>query len=343
MTRKAVWNIFGRIAANRSQPLETLHVRDSGMGADFPEGVYRLPGGAFVEPGTGYVVSRAGCLCELSMRTNRVRSCVPWHVDIPSPSDFLTARGPGAQNVIRHPVVISLRHLWDWNYYHFFADVLARLKLLDDVGIPAEIPVVLGKYARDMPFVRQIISRGALSRRTWINPEANYVYADSVIFCHTQQDLKLALGNVVKQMDVSFPDVNRSERIFLTRPASATRKVANVEEIAPVLSKHGFRTCDTSGMSVADQADLFANTRYLVGVHGAGLTNTVFRQGAKMGMIELRASNYPFTPFMEIAESYGYDWSVVEGDPVTADVAQHADFRISPSTLDQKIAEMLAK
>jgi hypothetical protein len=339
---KSLWTALDLAAAKCRPQLDVLHLRDSGFGPDFPEGVYRLNGGAYVEPTSGYVITAAGQLSELSMRPNRWKQCVPWRVDLPSPAEFLAARKPSAANVIRYPVVISLRHLWDWNYYHFFSDVLARLRLLADVGIAQDVPLVLGKYAGEMPFVQEILNCGALKNRPWVNPETRFVYADSVIFCHTQQDRKHGLGYIAQQMAVPAANPRSVDRVFLTRPPSATRKVANVDELAPVLAKYGFRALDSSTMSISDQMREFAGMRYLVAVHGAGITNIMFRQGAPMSMIEIQPHNYATADFMQIAESYGYGWSLLKGEAAHAGNSQHVDFRVSRDALDEKIAEMLA-
>src|SRR5690242_18647078 len=92
---------------------------------------------------------------------------------------------------------------------------------------------------------------------------------------------------ILDQMQISNDMRRFNERVFLTRNKTAARTIMNMPEIAKVLRQFEFQIVDTAGMSIDDQIDVFSKTRYLVAIHGAGLTNIIFRRDAPLSVLEL--------------------------------------------------------
>jgi capsular polysaccharide biosynthesis protein len=274
-----------------------------------------------------------------------------WRFGTASPMRYLLERrrqggsvNGGRASRARHvPVAIALRHFWEWNYYHFYFDVLGKLSLLRDAGVSEDIPIVLGPYAARFPWAREILSRGDLARRTWIIPsDDEFVWADEVIYCRTQQDYKYKMDFVLDALGVDRDAERRDDRIFLDRADAKFRHISNYEEIKPIFEEFGFRRVDTlTGLSVADQIRLFANTRHLVAVHGAGITNVLFRRDAPMSVLELHAANYVSTDFKRMCKEYGHWYGTLPGAP-DGQFHMHANFTIAPGRLREVLREMVA-
>lgn len=64
--------------------------------------------------------------------------------------------------------------------------------------------------------------------------------------------------------------------IYISRRDSPGRQVENEDEVIACLEAFGFQVVTLSGMSVAEQAALFASARVVVGPHGAGFSNLLF-------------------------------------------------------------------
>jgi hypothetical protein len=337
---KAEWALRSMAKPTDSRQFERVYHCPIAPGADLYDTVYRYNGTAYIEPKFGYIVTEHGTLIEDSMTTNLGIIAEPWKQGLPSPSEFRDATKKGSHRVIHHPKIISLRHLWEWNYYHFYVDILSRLRALDDAGIDKSIPLALGNYADDVAFVKQIIGIGSLASRNWVLPGHDFVSADEVYYCRTQQSWKARLSYPVSLMNLPRPNLSSRDRIFLVRPLAATRRILNQPEIEPVISKYGFRTVDTSQMSVKDQIDLFADARHLIAVHGAGMVNVIYRQGAPLSVLELRPDVYNVECMQDINKDYGYYTDILGGKSDSSE-AQHANFTVDPATLEQKIVEML--
>ena len=338
---KLHWDLLAAAQHGRPPRIEVAHERQAGLPYAGLEYIHRCAEPAFIEPEWGYVITGRGQLLQASLQPNDTDNFPPWRQGLPSPTAFRkVAQQPTAANVISVPAAISLRHWWEWNYFHFYNDVLGKLHLLETAGVPSSIPLVLGKYADELPFVRQIISRGELGRRQWIIQDEKYVRAETIYYCRTKEAKRERFGTILALADVPTPALDATNRLFLTRSPKATRRVENNEEVIAVVGKYGFEVVDTEGMSIARQMELFAGTRYLIMVHGAGFTNIMYRQTAPLSILELHADNYLTKDPRDLAETFGHGYNELGGKAAGTN-PQHANYQIDPSQLALKIEQML--
>ncbi len=81
----------------------------------------------------------------------------------------------------------------------------------------------------------------------------------------------------------------RNRRLLLARKGS-TRRIQNLEQVEVFLSRYGFETVYLEGMNTRDQVLLFQSAEFIIGTHGAGLSNLLFCEpGTKV--IELSPSS----------------------------------------------------
>lgn len=337
---KLTWDTISILKARSAPSIEVLHEMRPSGGMQY-EFIHRLSSPAYIEPEWGYVVTAQGHLLSQPLSTTGVFGSRPWKFGIPRPSSYFRNIHASSPDVLRFPCVISLRFIWEWNYFHFYSDVLGKLSLLESARVDPNIPIVLGKYANDVHFVRQIINQGRFRERNWIIADEAYILADSIIYSSTRMDdVRKKYDYILSQMQPPGPVARSEDRIFLTRKAAKTRSILNIDAVENALGRHGFRSVDTSGMHIKEQMDLFAQTRYIVSIHGAGLTNIIFRQGCPLSILELHSDVYLSHCFREIADAYQYGWDHLAGMSDVG-VAQHANFYISLEQLEEKIAKML--
>jgi Glycosyltransferase 61 len=67
-----------------------------------------------------------------------------------------------------------------------------------------------------------------------------------------------------------------SGRRLLVARRGPTRKIQNLEPVQAFLAEYGFETVYLEGMSMADQITLFQGAEFIIGPHGAGLSNILF-------------------------------------------------------------------
>jgi capsular polysaccharide biosynthesis protein len=172
---------------------------------------------------------------------------------------------------------ITVRPRWVRSYYHWMFEVLPRVHLLrqsewaiDAIAVhrltePFQVETfeLLGLRDDDLTIVGSPTRlRAAQMVVTPVLPAIVPPWA--CVFLRG-----LMLDEAITQ--------DGSDRIYVTRErARRGRKVENEGEVTRELEKRGFRTVMLEGMSVRDQARMFAEAEYIVAPHGSGLANLVF-------------------------------------------------------------------
>jgi hypothetical protein len=98
-------------------------------------------------------------------------------------------------------------------------------------------------------------------------------------------------------------------KIYISRRDSQFRRMKNEEVVESHLAAKGYEILQLTGMTFADQVDLFRSADEIVAPHGAGLSNIIFCQkGTKV--LELTSHTY-FNPcFARIAQVLELDFSL---------------------------------
>jgi capsular polysaccharide biosynthesis protein len=101
----------------------------------------------------------------------------------------------------------------------------------------------------------------------------------------------------------------RDRRIYISR--RGRRKVLNEDALVVRLSRHGFEVVDPESLPFAEQVELFYDAEIVVGTHGAGLTNLLFADRARV--IEIFPTSRVFPHYALLAASLGLSYRYVLG------------------------------
>lgn len=295
----------------------------------------------FIEPEHGYVITDNGVILEDSLVPNKTSRKRPFREAMPSFVRFERAQ-KSSDDVIALDRVVSIRHFWEWNYYHFYLDVLGKLELYNSLGLDPSIPVVVGDYFEDVAFPKQVTLAGEMSQVNWIVPGRKYVYAKEVYYCKTTRNYRQRLDYILDKMAVKHGAAGH-DRLFLHRGTAQSRNIENLSQVVSVLGEHGFSPVDTSHLPVSEQIRLFQRARYVVSIHGAGNTNIMFRAGQPLDMLELHASTFLNHDHQRICQEYGYGWDHLPCEPVGNTWPGHACFRVDPLELERRIRAMVER
>jgi capsular polysaccharide biosynthesis protein len=100
----------------------------------------------------------------------------------------------------------------------------------------------------------------------------------------------------------------------LYRGLNRSRALRNSDELAAALIQgFGFEAVDTDDLTYDEQANLFADARFIIATHGAGLTNLIHRIGAPATLLELFPTDYVHPHFAWLARNAGFDYSGLVG------------------------------
>ena len=136
----------------------------------------------------------------------------------------------------------------------------------------------------------------------------------------------------------SVPD----KRIYISRRSARRRKVINEEALERILLKYNFEIVDFENKSLSDQIDLLQSSKYLVSIHGAGLTNMLFmKEKSKVLEFKLK-TDYHNLCYFSLASALNHDYYFqlcdFEGDN---NDTLDANFIVDPVEFEKNISTMI--
>ncbi|MCC2113223.1 MAG: glycosyltransferase family 61 protein [Hyphomicrobiales bacterium] len=242
-----------------------------------PAYVRRYRGNVAIDPWTGHIyVDRRIVWGSTDVEPDRARERSPRFLG------QLTGRRT------HHDEIISLHHRFDTNYFHFINNVLTKLPLVDRLGLEPDIPVVVPQRLARTPFFQAATARGAIGRRVIVQGDREIITARTVYTVKPHDPDRDLLDAVCDRLGVTADDA-AEERIFIARgPGAANRRhLRNQSEIDAILLRYAVRKVDPQAMSLDEQIALFARCSLVVGPHGAGLTNILWRRSAPLTLVEM--------------------------------------------------------
>jgi capsular polysaccharide biosynthesis protein len=282
---------------------------------DTREYLYHLRHPVMIEPDSGYVIANPACVLDASLAgSDRVRRRSLRHefTGLPRFSALAPARLRHAR-VRRERVVASLRYVYDANYYHLLVDLLTRLHLFGEHGVPEDIPLVVSPQLARTPYFQALTQRGRLAHRRWIVQDDCYILADEVIFAKTNPQRRDRLDFALDCVDAPHADTSHPRRLFITRSPARGRHLSNMTEVLPILDQFGLEVIDADEMTIEQQMTTFQQADLVVGLHGAGLTNILYRRGGPLRVLEIFPPHQQPIWYYMLAKMYGYAYDFLVG------------------------------
>lgn len=239
----------------------------------------------------------------------------------------------------RHSEVISLHSRFDTNYFHFINNVLTKLPFLDRLGLAPEVPVVVPQRLAKTPFFQGALARGAINRPMIVQGEREFITAETVYTVKPHDPDRELLEDVCDWLGVDA-DPAAGERIFISRgPGAASQRLfRNQAELDAILTRFSIRKIDPQALSFDEQIRLFSRSRLVVGPHGAGLTNIVWRRAAPLTLIELINPVVLSSHYFMYARFWDHDYYCL------GDHAPHGEGRRTSSEADvEGLADLLER
>lgn len=235
---------------------------------------------------------------------------------------------------------ISLRDTGEENYFHFYNDVLTKLLFINANGFPvASYPIIISKRLWEKQYFQHYLKASPLlGTLQWIIQDKQYIVCNRTIFCKP-------LTHKIDLLDLIFSplkiDGRGNRRIFLTRSKSRLRYIENDNEVEAISSALGFETVDTDSLTLPQQIELFANSSFIVGIHGAGLTNMMFRRGNCKILEIFPPPDLGYLPFHYImmAKLQGFNYRAIIGEKGKRRYS--GGFQLNPIEFEKNLKDFL--
>lgn len=211
----------------------------------------------------------------------------------------------------RFDAVISLRSIFESNYFHYLNDVLPKLRLIEQLGLPESIPVVVSNRLATCRFFADTVRLGFFGGRQVIVQGAREAIAAKEVYVPSDFDCDRAAYDWLCDRLGAGRHSSKGDAIYVHRGASSPnrRGYRNEAEVFRLMARHSVRVIDPAEHTLAEQVDLFSGAGLVIGPHGAGLANLLFRRGPG-NLLELFNPNIGTPHYYLIARlrGLGYRW-----------------------------------
>jgi capsular polysaccharide biosynthesis protein len=157
---------------------------------------------------------------------------------------------------------------------------------LEKKGIPNSIPLIVPHFFYDISFVQEFLTLSSFIKRKIIVQKKNEFIHVKKLIVAKDTFISKSYIDVIESVEY-LRDLNRDGKFFIYRSINHGRSIVNNSEIISIVKKYGFVPIDSSKLTLKEQISLFSGGCKIIGVHGAGLTNIIFRHGRSLDLLEI--------------------------------------------------------
>ncbi len=270
-------------------------------------------------------------------------------------------RLPRRPRVIEQGIHLGGYHSQNW--YHWVAEILPRLSLLDRLpedwhAMPLLVPTG-GRWPGSFREVLDVLvgdhPRHDLDQSDPVLVRDLVVIDDLIL--HTpgfggdggpRTDLELMSVEGMQRYRSLLVErlgltgvVEPGLRIFIDREHDPERAY-NRDEIAQVAQQHGFRPIIAEKYSFREQADLFSRAEIVIGANGAGWTNVLFSSTGSRGLCWLVRDGLGGPWFRNLGFVSGMEISYLEVEPRGEGNPLKVDYWVDPEQFAAGLQEVIA-
>ena len=189
----------------------------------------------------------------------------------------------------------SLLLVGQWNYYHFLIEEMPRIWIAKQAGFEISDFDHFIMFSPIHASTRIVCERLGIKREKIIPLEkVQHVECEEFYFTsgpwHYGRTFALRTRDFLLGISQSAKTC-LSRRIYISRERRGHGKISNEDELFRELALIGFEKVTPETLSFDEQIATFQQAEWIIGAHGAGLTNVIFsRPGCKV--IEIRNPTY---------------------------------------------------
>lgn len=164
---------------------------------------------------------------------------------------------------------------WSANYFHWMTDCLPRI--WEALERDPESPIILPESFKSLSYVTQTLE--LLNVRVEFFKSRENLWVDTLILTArtaTFPNFNPPLAQKTREKLAIKSGKLPWKNVYVSRKLATKRKAHNELEVELMLRKRGFEIVYAEQLTVKQQIDVMAETKLLVCLHGAALTNILF-------------------------------------------------------------------
>jgi capsular polysaccharide biosynthesis protein len=169
---------------------------------------------------------------------------------------------------------------WSDNYFHWITETIPRIHTLKESyeNVELLLPDTLNKE-----YHLTVLNRLNINNITWI-PSRSVYFVKNILLSRYTSDAGVYNPGLLLKVRKAL--INKTEeytsniydKLYISRAKAKYRRIINENEVTDCLEDYGFTTLRMEEYDFKEQVSLMRNVKYLVSVHGAGLTNMLFME-----------------------------------------------------------------
>lgn len=194
--------------------------------------------------------------------------------------------------------VICIHSIWSEGYFHWLTEPLQRLYYILKSGYNIQkISLLLPRKFMKYNYIIESLSLFGIEQKNIIPLEEYGIYfCKEILICpplaitgRYNYELSRETSSFIKEKIIRNK-FEPNKRIYISRRNSSKRKINNETDVINLLIQYKFEIIETENLSFAQQIELFYSSKWLISIHGAGLTNMMFMQESA-NVLEFREEN----------------------------------------------------
>jgi capsular polysaccharide biosynthesis protein len=195
---------------------------------------------------------------------------------------------------------------WSPGYYHWIAEALPRILISEN--LLKNYTLLLPATLKNNDFVIKSLDCFNIKNIEYININEKVFAKELILPTHLSysgyhnKKIINKLRKKYRDYYSNYIDNKKEDRIYISRSKAKKRKVINENEIKPILKKYGFKIINFEDCDWKKQLKICLNTKYLIGIHGAGLANMLFMKKSSY-ILELRYGMHYVQCYLRMASA----------------------------------------
>lgn len=213
--------------------------------------------------------------------------------------------------------------VWSYNYGHFLIDFMQRyvqLRIKHQTDFCILLPEEYKRYDYILNFLKNLkinvlfIGKNQIIRVSKLYIP-DYYHPPGIINNYLINELQKVFLDSVKHSNASLGE----KRIFITRGKTGKRKIANEDQLIPILEKNNFSIIYLGDLPIIKQIEICSKTEIVVGLHGAGLSNIMFMKKGKVLELRMKGAIDQWSYF-ELATALGHEYYYLFCEPANSNM-----------------------
>lgn len=223
-------------------------------------------------------------------------------------------------------------------YYHWIVDSLPKLGLMEKSGIDLNSidKFVVSRYSnlQKSDFHKETLDiLGIPPEKIIDSSKYPHIKAEQLIVSSYPGIVCLPTKWAIDFLKSKFlstkskSNLDRPERIYISRRIAGTRRIINEDEVIELLESLGFVTITGESMSIAEKIELMSNAKVVLSQHSGGGTNLLFcNPGTKV--IEVFTPNNIGMCYYIMSNHLGLEYYYLIGEAVGCSYLRHLIYEI---------------